>query len=85
MAPRLAQWMMCSSACAGQRTFAQRVMASPSGRKTLSPQTGHRSGIRNSSSSPSRSSGTGLTTCGITSPARSTMTVSPMRMPFSFM
>ena len=78
-----AQWMMCSSACAGHRALTHRVTASPSGRETGSPQTGQWVGIVNSRSVPSRSSTIAFTTCGITSPARSMTTVSPMRMPFS--
>ena len=79
--PREAKWTRRAQRCAGQRTSPmQRATTSPSGRTTGLLQTGHLSGMTNSRSSPVRTETTGPTTSGITSPARRTITVSPMRM-----
>jgi hypothetical protein len=53
--------------------------ASSSSRSTCEPQTGHFVGITNSRSLPVRFSAITRTTSGITSPARRTTTVSPIR------
>ena len=80
IAPREAKWRMRSVTCAGHDALVQRDIASPSGWSTSEPQTGQRSGMTKTRSSPVRDSATGPTTRGITSPARVTKTVSPMRM-----
>ena len=80
IAPREAKWRMRSVTCAGHDALVQRDIASPSGWSTSEPQTGQRSGMTKTRSLPVRDSATGPTTRGITSPARVTKTVSPMRM-----
>ena len=79
MAPRDPKWSSDSLSCAGQAAFVQRRTTSPSGRAALEPQTGHRSGADRGTASAGRRSSKTLTMCGITSPARSTTTVSPLR------
>ena len=54
-------------------------MASPSGRSIAEPQMGQAVSMTNSRASAGRFSSTGPTTSGMTSPARRTITVSPMR------
>src|SRR5881275_1518634 len=79
-APRPAKWNTDSRSWAGQDTvLGQRVSASPSGRTSGVLHSGHSVGITNSVSDPSRNATTGPTTSGMTSPARRTTTVSPMR------
>ena len=84
-APRLP---MCSTrprTCAGQlRALGQRRSTSPSlaGRSSV-PHSGQFVGMTNSRSVPSRSSTTGPSTSGITSPALRKTTVSPMSTPLT--
>ena len=61
----------------GRRCSARRPR--PAGAPPPSRTAGHSTGIANSRASAGRRSGTARTTCGITSPARRTITVSPMR------
>src|SRR5216684_1071052 len=69
-----------STAWAAQiRPPVQRRTTMPSSRTARLPQIGHFSGNLKGSASFGRRSMTTPTTCGITSPARWTMTVSPMR------
>ena len=79
MALRLTQWQRRSWACAGQSIETQRQATSPSSRTTGLPQLGQVRGMRNSGASAGRSSSTGPTTSGITSPALCTTIVSPTR------
>ena len=58
----------------------QRSATSPSRRATGAPQAGQRSGIENSRSAPVRFSLRTAAMAGMTSPAFSTRTWSPMRM-----
>ncbi len=79
MTPRAAKWSTDSLRRAGQFVLIQRLIASPSTRTTSSPQSGQFLGITNGRRcSPSL---TTRTTLGITSPARSTSTVSPICTP----
>ena len=73
------QLISVSSPRDGHARLGQRCMTSPSGFTTASLQSGHRSGIRNSFV-PFACAPAGPTTCGITSPARWTMTLSPSRI-----
>ena len=59
----------------------QRICTSPGGWTTGVSQAGQRSGITNGRSSPVRSWVSGPTTWGMTSPARCTMTLSPIIRP----
>ena len=68
----------------GQARFGHRCIASPSGLTISALQSGHRSGMRNGFVRFLRGS-TGPTTCGITSPARWTITSSPSRMSLRLM
>ena len=81
IAPREAKWKSPCWICAGQERFGQRIWTSPSGWTTGVSQTGQRSGIVQGRSSPVRSWVSGPTTCGMTSPARCTMTLSPTMRP----
>ena len=63
----------------GHARFGQRCMTSPTGRTTSALQSGQRFGIRHGFE-PGSCSPAGPTTCGITSPARWTITRSPLRM-----
>ena len=76
---RLAKWRSRSRSFAGQCGFGQRSATSPSERTVRSPQIGQVSGNRYATVSAGRRSRTTFTTLGITSPARSTNTVSPTR------
>jgi hypothetical protein len=79
-APRETKWRSRSFAWAGQtRPPVQRRTASPSSRTAWEPQTGQRSGNLNLGPRFLRSASTTATICGITSPARCTITLSPMR------
>ena len=70
---------LCLS-CAGQIIPpVQRATASPSSRSIGEPHSGQTFGITNTRASAGRFSNTLITTSGMTSPARRTMTVSPMR------
>jgi hypothetical protein len=82
-APRPARWKMRSRSCAGQdRAFGQRMSTSPSRAGASGvPHSGQWVGISKGRSEPSRFSTTGPTISGITSPARRTMTVSPISTP----
>src|SRR2546422_592497 len=71
--------MSASLRRAGQAALVQRTTTSPSGREAADPHTGHRSGKTNGLASAGRFSVTTRTMCGMTSPARSTTTVSPSR------
>ena len=73
-----------SSPREGQARFGQRCITSPSGLTTAVPQSGQCAGIRNGFV-PRRWAPAGPTTCGITSPARCTITVSPSRMSLRLM
>ena len=79
IAPRLTKCSTDRRTTAGQTGFEQYAITSVSGRSTGSPETGQRSGISNGSAPSLRRLSTGPTTCGMTSPARRTMTVSPSR------
>ena len=80
MARREAKCRMDSRRWAGQnRPPVQRAMASPSRRTIFEPHTGHLSGILNLRAFFGRRDFTTLTISGMTSPARRTMTQSPMR------
>jgi hypothetical protein len=68
----------------GQARFGQRCIASPSGFTIAVPQSGQCVGIRNSFV-PRRCGPAGPTICGMTSPARWTITSSPWRMPLRLM
>ena len=68
----------------GQARFGQRCIASPSGFTTGVSQSGQRSGIRNGFV-PRRCAPAGPTICGITSPARCTITSSPSRISLRLM
>jgi len=74
------KWRTRSTSWAGQVALVQRAITSPSGRSTSAPQTGQRTGNSYGGGFPRRSSRTGPTTCGMTSPARRTITTSPARM-----
>src|SRR5436190_161627 len=63
----------------GQARFGQRCIASPSGFTIAVAQSGHCAGIRNSFV-PRRCGPAGPTICGMTSPARCTITSSPWRI-----
>ena len=82
MQPRDAKWITLSTSCAGHERLGQRQMTSPSGRTSAVPHAGHSVGIWKGRSSPVRRWVSADTTWGITSPARCTMTVSPMRRSF---
>jgi hypothetical protein len=86
IAPRPAKWNTDSRSCAGQDTvFGQRTSTSPSGRPSSVPHSGHDVGMTNSrTAASSRSASTGPTTSGMTSPARRTTTVSPIRTSLRF-
>jgi hypothetical protein len=66
----------------GQSQFRQRQATSPPMRTKLPEQVGHLSGKTNGVAHGGRLAGTAATMAGITSPARSTMTLSPMRRSF---
>ena len=86
MAPLLTKCLMLSTICAGQERFGQRTATSPSSRTTREPHEGHVSGICQTASVARCAFWiTGPTTCGITSPARCTMTSSPGRMSLRWM
>ncbi len=71
---------MRSRTWAGQLTWLlQRDTASPGPRTASEPHAGQAVGITNSRSAPVRSSTSARTTSGITSPARCTITRSPIR------
>ena len=82
-APRPATWNTRSRNCAGQlREFGQRMSASPSlAGASVVPHSGHSVGMTNSRSEPSRTSTTGPSTSGMTSPALRITTVSPISTP----
>ena len=82
IAPREAK---CLSSCQrrpGQSRLGHWVKTAPSGLTVGVPQTGQRAGGRGGGARSSRSTtcGAGETTCGMTSPARRTITSSPTRM-----
>ena len=80
IARRLAKWNSDCTCCAGQLSSAeQRHTAAPSSRTTSAPQTGQLIGIDHATAPAGRASITTCTTSGITSPARRTITVSPLR------
>ena len=80
IARRLAKCRKACLRCAGQNSPpVQRDTDSSSNRTTCEPHTGHTAGIANSRASRGRRSITTRATSGITSPARRTTTVSPMR------
>ncbi len=81
IAPRAAKWPRACWICAGQDRLGQRICTSPGGCTTGVPHAGQRSGMTKARSAPVRSCVSGPTTCGITSPARWTMTLSPIRRP----
>src|SRR5438876_790698 len=80
----LTQVMSVSSPREGQARFGQRCIASPSGLTISAAQSGQRFGILNGFV-PFRCSPAGPTICGITSPARWTITSSPSRMSLRLM
>ena len=63
----------------GQPKLTQKVAAAPSSRRSGWPHTGQRRGNAHGAEPSGRAEGTDLTTSGITSPARRTITVSPGR------
>ena len=80
-ASRATKWRSRSSAWAGQiRPPVQRRTASPSSRTAWLPHSGQTAGGMKGSLPAGRLSSITRTTCGITSPARWTTTVSPARM-----
>ena len=81
IAPREAKWKMACWIWAGHERLGQRICTSPGGCTTGVSHTGQRSGIVNGRSAPVRSCVSGPTTCGMTSPARWTITRSPIRRP----
>src|SRR5680860_630262 len=84
--PRLPKWVKRPTSCAGHSRLFGQIVYGPERSKGV-PQLGHSLGMRNGSprapSSPSCTTST--TTCGMTSPARSTRTWSPSRMSFRSM
>ena len=85
IAPLLTKCSSSRTSCAGHFELTHSDIASPSGRVTGSSHDGHLSGIWKSRSQPVRRPVMTLTTCGITSPARSTTTQSPMRRSLALM
>ena len=81
IAPREAKWNRPCWIWAGQERLGQRICTSPGGWTTGVSHAGQRSGMANGRSSPVRSWVSGPTTWGITSPARWTITVSPIIRP----
>ena len=79
MAVRPAKYPMRRRACAAQPGLVHLTATSPSVLLTSDPQTGHWVGILNSFSDPFLSSVSTFTTAGMTSPAFSTSTQSPIR------
>src|SRR5690606_40114419 len=80
IARREAKWNTDCTSCAGQLSSPeQRHTAAPSSRTTSEPQAGQVAGIDHGCASGGRWSITTWTTSGITSPARRTITVSPLR------
>ena len=75
----MTQLFSVSSPREGQARLGQRCMTSPSGLTISASQSGQRSGIRNSFV-PFACAPAGPTICGITSPARWTITRSPSRI-----
>ena len=83
MALRRAKWIRRSTVCAGHtRPPVQRFTTSPGGRTAWLPQAGQVSGKTKGFADSGRFSMTTPRICGITSPARWRMTVSPMRTSF---
>ena len=81
-APRPARWKSRSRSWAGQaRVFGQRQSTPPSSRTSGVPQAGHTVGNSKARSPPVRTSTTGPTTSGITSPALRSTTMSPISTP----
>ena len=78
------QLISVSSPREGQPRFGQRCITSPSGLTISASQSGQRSGIANGFV-PRACEPAGPTTCGITSPARWTITVSPSRISLRLM
>ncbi len=78
------QLISVSSPREGQAGFGQRCITSPSGFTTGVSQSGHRAGILNGTV-PFSCGPAGPTICGITSPARWTITMSPSRMSLRLM
>src|SRR5919198_893735 len=82
-APRPAKWNSHSTDWSGQPAlFGHRQSTSPSGRTSSVPQDGHFLGIFHGRALLGRLASTGPTISGITSPARRTITVSPLRTSF---
>src|SRR5215211_2506427 len=80
IAPRPAKWNSHSTDWSGHPAlFGHRQSTSPSGRTSSVPHDEHRFGIRHGLAFLGRFDGTGPTISGITSPARRTITVSPLR------
>ena len=82
IAPRETKCLSSCHARPGQSRFGHFVNTEPSGLTVGVLQNGQRSGGRGRRGRPfcSTTCGAGETTCGITSPARSTITSSPARM-----
>ena len=85
IAPREAKCSTRRTRCCGQARLGQYESAASSSRSTAAPQAGQAAGMAKTRSRPSRRLTTGATTCGITSPARCTITVSPTRMSLRWM
>ena len=80
IARRDAKCSILRRTCAGHRALTQRTATCAASFTTALPHSGHFIGIRNFFSDPVRKSFRTSTTAGMTSPAFSTITVSPMRM-----
>ena len=80
IAPREAKCSILRRTCAGHWLFTQRIATWPSSFTTALPHSGQCFGIRNFFSVPFRRSLRTLTTAGMTSPAFSISTVSPIRI-----
>ena len=85
IAPRETKCVRLSKPRPGQARLGQRWRTSPSGFSTGVPQRGQCAGIFHGGLRSAPSGMCGPTTCGITSPARCTITVSPMRMSLRLM
>src|SRR5688572_4401541 len=83
MASLLTKWMIRSTTCAGHSIFTQRQTASPSSLKSWLLQTGQFLGNTTFFSDPVLTSANDFTIYGITSPALSTNTESPIIRSFS--
>ncbi len=79
IAVREAKWRIFSTSCAGHEAPVQRMMAPSSSFAVLAPHTGQLFGNSYGLESAGRLDSTTETISGMTSPARRTKTVSPLR------